>query len=383
MFSIELIEQFQNRETPFYHYDLGLLRRTIAEVKKFASEFDFDIHYAVKANSNETILKEINAAGFGADCVSGNEVKLAEKIGFKSKSILFAGVGKTDKEINDALTIGIKAFNCESVQEIEVLNELAQKSQQVAEISLRINPNVDAKTHKYITTGLDENKFGINQIDLPELIVRIREFKNIQLTGLHFHIGSQITDMKVFQGLCLRVNEIQNWFSDHGVSIKHLNLGGGLGIDYLQPDERAIPDFETYFNIFNDFLERKPGQKVHFELGRSIVAQCGNLITRVVYVKNGINTNFAIVDAGMTELMRPALYQSYHQIDNITSKEKVSDYDVVGPICESTDCFGKSVSLPETSRGDIIAIRSAGAYGEVMRSRYNLRDHHEALYSQK
>lgn len=382
MFSNGLIEQFQKKETPFYHYDLALLRKTIEVVKSYASRFDFDIHYAVKANSNEPILKEINAAGFGADCVSGNEVKLAAKVGFDPQSILFAGVGKTDKEINDALALGIKAFNCESVQEIEVLNELAEKSSQVAEISLRINPNVDAKTHKYITTGLDENKFGINQIDLPDLIIRIKDFKNIKLTGLHFHIGSQITDMKVFQGLCLRVNEIQNWFADHCIDIKHLNLGGGLGIDYLKPDENSIPDFETYFTIFQQFLERKPGQKVHFELGRSIVAQCGNLISRVVYVKNGINTDFAIVDAGMTELMRPALYQSYHQIDNISSKGRTKDYDVVGPICESTDCFGKSVSLPETSRGDLIAIRSAGAYGEVMRSRYNLRDHHEAFYSE-
>ncbi|TQV71370.1 diaminopimelate decarboxylase [Aliikangiella marina] len=382
MFSQDLVEQFKLRETPFYHYDLTRLRETIKVVKSFAQEYDFDIHYAVKANSNEPILQEINQAGFGADCVSGNEVKLAAKVGFAPQSILFAGVGKTDKEINEALAIGIKAFNCESVQEIEVINELAEKANQIAEISLRINPNVDAKTHKYITTGLDENKFGINQIDLPELVTRIKDFKHISLTGLHFHIGSQITDMKVFQGLCLRVNEIQNWFTDHGIHIEHLNLGGGLGIDYLQPDEKAIPDFETYFNIFHQFLERKPDQKVHFELGRSIVAQCGNLISRVVYVKTGINTNFAIVDAGMTELMRPALYQSYHQIDNLTSHSDLRDYDVVGPICESTDCFGKSVALPETSRGDIIAIRSAGAYGEVMRSQYNLRDHHEAFYSQ-
>ena len=381
MFNNVLLSEFESKETPFYHYDLALLRKTVSEVKVFAKQFDFDIHYAVKANSNVRILQEINQAGFGADCVSGNEVKLAAEVGFQPQSILFAGVGKTDKEIRTALALNIKAFNCESGQEIEVINQLAEEAGKVAEISLRINPNVDAKTHKYITTGLDENKFGINQKDLPELIRQIPNYRHIKLTGLHFHIGSQITDMKVFQGLCLRVNEIQSWFKEQGVVVEHLNLGGGLGIDYLQPDEASIPGFKTYFSIFNEFLDREPQQKIHFELGRSIIAQCGNLITRVLYVKNGINTNFAIVDAGMTELMRPALYQSYHQIDNLTNNGNNETYDVVGPICESTDCFGKAVKLPEAKRGDIFAIRSAGAYGEVMTSNYNLRDRNEPLYS--
>jgi len=380
MFNFDVLTQFKNLETPFYYYDLTLLRKTISQVKKLSRLYGFDIHYAVKANSNHPILNEMKDAGFGADCVSGNEVELASKIGFDPESILFAGVGKTDKEINLALNIGIKAFNCESLQEIEVLNELANQHDKIAEISLRINPNVDAKTHRYITTGLDENKFGINQIDIPLVIESLKSLSNIKLTGLHFHIGSQITDMNVFKGLCLRVNEIQNWFHEHGVNIDHLNLGGGLGIDYLHPDEESIPDFDTYFQIFDQFLERKNGQKIHFELGRSLVAQCGNLISRVVYIKNGLNTNFAIIDAGMTELMRPALYQSYHQIDNLTSQDEEKEYDVVGPICESTDCFGKSVKLPETKRGDLIAIRSAGAYGEVMTSNYNLRDKNEAIY---
>ena len=382
MFSPDILNKFKAKETPFYHYDIDLLRQTVSEIKRFSLEFDFDIHYAVKANSNKRILSELQQAGFGADCVSGNEVKLAAEMGFAPKSILFAGVGKTDKEINVALALGIKAFNCESVQEIEVLNALSHSAGKRTEISLRINPNVDAKTHKYITTGLDENKFGINQVELPKLVERLEQFENITLTGLHFHIGSQITDMNVFKGLCLRVNEIQSWFADHGVKIDHLNLGGGLGVNYLKPDAEAIPDFKTYFGIFNEFIERRPGQKVHFELGRSIVAQCGNLISRVVFIKNGINTNFAVIDAGMTELMRPALYQSYHQIDNLTAEGKLNSYDVVGPICESTDCFGKSVQLPETQRGDLIALRSAGAYGEVMMSRYNLRDHNEPLYTE-
>ncbi len=382
MISNKVLEQLKEKETPLYHYDLKLLRETISKVKHYAEQFNFDIHYAVKANSNKPILKEMISAGFGADCVSGNEVKLAAEVGFNSQSILFAGVGKTDKEINAALDLNIKAFNCESVQEIEVLNQLALNKDKIAEISLRINPNVDAKTHKYITTGLDENKFGINQAALPDLLTKITHLKNIKLTGLHFHIGSQITDMNVFKGLCLRVNEIQDWFLDNGISITHLNLGGGLGVNYLAPDDEPIADFEAYFGIFNQFLKRNHEQKIHFELGRSIVAQCGNLITRVVYIKEGLNTNFVIVDAGMTELMRPALYQSYHQIDNLISNGESQVYDVVGPICESTDCFGKVIKLPETQRGDLIAIRSAGAYGEVMMSRYNLRDQNEAFYSE-
>jgi diaminopimelate decarboxylase len=382
MFNSEVIELFKQQETPFYHYDLGLLRQTLQRVKSLAEKYQFEIHYAVKANCNRTILKEVLRSGFGADCVSGNEVKLSIENGFSPKQILFAGVGKTDKEIRYALSKNIKSFNCESIQEIEVINELAKENNQITEIALRINPNVDAKTHKYITTGLDENKFGINQVDLPAVIEKLRSLENINLTGLHFHIGSQITDMNVFKGLCLRVNQISKWFADHGVNIEHLNLGGGLGINYSQPDTENIPDFETYFSVFGEFLERTENQKIHFELGRSIIGQCGNLISRVVYIKNGLNINFAILDAGMTELMRPALYQSYHQIDNLISNKEIAEYDVVGPICESTDCFGKSVKLAETQRGDLIAIRSAGAYGEVMISNYNLRDRNEAFYTE-
>ncbi len=380
MFSSETINKFREQETPFYHYDLNLLRSTLAEVKSLADRYDFDLHFAVKANSNKPILDEILASGFGVDCVSGNEVKHSIETGFPAQQVLFAGVGKTDKEIRYALSQNIKAFNCESIQEIETINELAREVNQVTEIALRINPNVDAKTHKYITTGLDENKFGINQVDLPLIIKKLTTLDNVKLTGLHFHIGSQITDMNVFKGLCIRVNQISKWFADHGVDIGHLNLGGGLGINYLQPDTENIPDFKTYFSIFDRFLDRRENTKIHFELGRSIVAQCGNLISRVVYIKNGLNINFVILDAGMTELIRPALYQSYHQIDNLTSDKKISAYDVVGPICESSDCFGKAVKLPETQRGDLVAIRSAGAYGEVMRSDYNLRDRNDSLY---
>ena len=382
MFNNQILEQLKELETPFYHYDLTLLRDTLAEVRLLETKYRFSVHYAIKANSNDRLLQEICGYGFGADCVSGNEIKASLNNGFKPEQILFAGVGKNDKEINYALEQKIKAFNCESVQEIQVINELAEIKGQTAEISIRINPNVDAKTHKYITTGLDENKFGVNQSELPQVLEVVKQSKNITLTGIHFHIGSQITDLNVFKGLCIRVNEIQQWFEDHGVEIEHINLGGGLGVDYAKPDENNIPNFEKYFSIFDEFLERTEKQQVHFELGRSIVAQCGNLISKALYIKNGISTNFVILDAGMTELMRPALYQSYHQIDNLTSDGETVYYDVVGPICESSDCFGKSVKLPLTSRGDLFALRSAGAYGEVMTSQYNLRDQNPALYTE-
>jgi diaminopimelate decarboxylase len=375
------LEALKQLETPFYFYDMGLLTQTITEARSLADHYGFNLHYAMKANSNVKILEQFKHADFGVDCVSGNEVKLAASLGFNTNKILFAGVGKTDKEINAALDLDIKMFNCESIQEVEVINQLAKEKQTTAEIALRINPNVDAKTHKYITTGLNENKFGLNQIDLPNIIKRLPDLANIKLSGIHFHIGSQITDMNVFKGLCMRVNQIQQWFFEQGIKIKHINLGGGLGVDYHDPDAAPIPDFKQYFAIFSEFIHRKQGEEIHFELGRSLVAQCGSLISRALYIKQGLNTNFIVLDAGMTELMRPALYQSYHHIENLCSNSDWQEYDVVGPICESSDCFAKSINLAKTQRGDLLAIRSAGAYGEVMTSNYNLRDHHQAVYS--
>ncbi|RRN76379.1 diaminopimelate decarboxylase, partial [Pseudoxanthomonas sp. SGD-10] len=278
----------------------------------------------------------------------------------------------------------IFCFNVESVQELEVINELAAKKGKKASVAIRVNPNVDANTHHYITTGLDENKFGINSWDLPKVVETLRSSEYLEFLGVHFHVGSQITDMNVFKSLCVKVNEIQQWFEERGVSIKVLNVGGGLGVDYHAPEANPIPDFESYFSIFNSFLDIKPHQEVHFELGRALVAQSSSLVTRALYLKHGIKKNFVVVDAGMTELMRPALYQAYHKIENISKADSTAEtkvYDVVGPICESSDCFGKEVELPETFRGDLIAIRTAGAYGEVMASAYNLRPAIQHVYS--
>ncbi|HLT42731.1 MAG TPA: diaminopimelate decarboxylase [Sphingobacteriaceae bacterium] len=386
MFTQNLIEKFKNKETPFYYYDLELLKNTLKSAIEYSRKFDFHVHYALKANFNDRILEIIKDSGIGADCVSGNEVLKAVEKGFSADKIVFAGVGKSDKEILIALKEDIFAFNVESVQEIEVIASLAKSVNKKARIALRINPNVDAQTHHYITTGLDENKFGIKIWELNECIDLIRDNQNIELLGIHFHIGSQIVDMNVFKSLCVKVNELNNWFFERGFFLKVLNVGGGLGVNYHNPDTDIIPDFENYFEVFNKFLERKTGQEVHFELGRALVAQCGSLISRVLYVKNGLKKNFLILDAGMTELMRPALYQAYHKIerleDNSASQESESHkYDVVGPICESSDCFAKEVELPETSRSDLFAIRTAGAYGEVMASRYNLRDEIRYVYS--
>ncbi|MBT7466652.1 MAG: diaminopimelate decarboxylase [Bacteroidetes bacterium] len=373
------LDKIQSLSTPFYYYDMELLNRTIIAVKKQTEKHGYHMHYALKANSNYRFLEAMQQAGFGADCVSGNEVQQAINAGFSPNTIAFAGVGKTDKEIKTGLENDIFSFNVESIQEIEVINDLASEMGKTARIALRINPNVDAKTHHYITTGIEENKFGINSWEFEDVIRCLEKSGNLKLTGLHFHIGSQIRDLDVFKGLCLRVNEIQQWFLNHQILPSHINLGGGLGIDYDNPD--ILPDFEAFFNIFPQFLELQANQQLHFELGRALVAQSGALISRVLFIKNGIKTNFVILDAGMTELIRPALYQSYHKIENLISKKQDEVYDVVGPICESSDCFGKAVQLPITQRGDLFAIRSTGAYGEVMSSQYNLRNKALAYYS--
>lgn len=382
MFSRDTIQRFQDIETPFYFYDLHLLDQTLKACNLAAEKFAFHVHYAMKANFNEQVLKSIEKQGFGADCVSGNEVNKAIELGFDSQKIVFAGVGKSDKEIIEALKHDIYCFNVESVQELAVINELAASQGKLAKVAIRINPNVDAHTHQYITTGLEENKFGVNQWELPACIEALQTCMHIQLIGIHFHVGSQITNLDVFKSLCLKVNELNTWFLDHGFDLQVLNVGGGLGVDYHHPDENAINDFESYFAIYDQFLERRTHQEIHFELGRALVAQCGSLISRILYVKNGLKKNFLVLDAGMTELMRPALYQAYHKIENISadSENTLIPYDVVGPICESTDCFGKEVELPESKRGDLVAIRTAGAYGEVMSSGYNLRERVKSFY---
>ncbi|WP_400191502.1 diaminopimelate decarboxylase [Hymenobacter sp. B81] len=368
------------RPTPFYLYDLDLLRRTLQAAQQAARPRAIQVHYALKANANQPIMDLVREYGLGADCVSGNEVQCALDAGFAPAHVVFAGVGKSDAEINRALAADIWCFNVESAPELLVLNELAGRQGRRARVALRLNPNVDARTHHYITTGLEANKFGIGLGELAGVVELLPTLPHVELVGLHVHIGSQITDLAVFETLCHRVNELQQWFEHRGLALPHLNVGGGLGVDYEQPDEQLVPDFEAYFSLFERYLQRRPGQQVHVELGRSLVAQCGTLVSRVLYVKESQQTRFAILDAGMTELIRPALYQSYHRIENLSSQAPAQLYDVVGPICESSDTFGRQVSLPETRRGDLVVLRTAGAYGQVMASRYNLRDEAPAVY---
>ena len=368
------IDKFQEIQTPFYYYDTALLRKTLKTINEEAGKHEnFEVHYAVKANANAKVLNIICQAGLGADCVSGGEIQAATNAGFPASKIVYAGVGKSDWEINLGLEKGIFCFNVESIPELEVINELAEKQGKVAQVCFRINPNVGAHTHANITTGLAENKFGIAMEDMENVIEEAAQMKNIKFLGLHFHIGSQILDMGDFEALCNRINELQDQLESHHIIVKNINVGGGLGIDYNHPNRVPIPDFKAYFDTYAKFLKLREGQKLHFELGRAVVGQMGSLITKVLYVKQGTAKQFAIVDAGMTDLIRPALYQAYHKIENISSNEPEETYDVVGPICESSDVFAKAIDINKTHRGDLIALRSAGAYGEIMASQYNCR----------
>ncbi len=373
------IKNYNELPTPCYYYDMEVLNNTLTALKKETDETGFIVHYAIKANANPRILKTIASYGFGADCVSGNEITAAIEAGFDPSGIVFAGVGKSDKEIRTALSAGIFCFNCESLPEIENINEIAMSMGEKANIALRINPLIDAHTHKYITTGVEESKFGILKGEVLPILQRVGCMDNVRFSGLHFHIGSQITDISVFRMLCVLINEMQDMLADNNIDIKTINIGGGLGVNYENPDQ--YPPYDSYFALVKGLLRLKPGQELHLEPGRSVVCQCGTLLSKVLYVKEGYTTKFVIIDAGMSDLIRPALYQAHHKIENLTSTGDIMRYDVVGPICESADTFAKFVELPATSRDDILGIRSAGAYGEVMVSRYNLRDIPSIVFS--
>ena len=368
------VDKFQDTRTPFYYYDTQLLRETLQTIKEESGKHaNYHVHYAVKANANQKILRIISQYGLGADCVSGGEIKAALEAGFPADSIVYAGVGKSDWEIELGLQNDIACFNVESIAELEVINKLAQKHGKKVRVAFRINPNIGAHTHANITTGLAENKFGIAMQDMDKVIDEAQTIDNIEVIGLHFHIGSQILDMGDFKALCNRINDLQNQLAKRNVFVQNINVGGGLGVSYDNPDREPIPDFKEYFNTYATHLRLREDQHLHFELGRSVVAQCGSLITRLLYVKQGSYKQFAIVDAGMTDLIRPALYQALHKIQNISSDEPNETYDVVGPICESSDVFAKAIDLNKCHRGDLLAIRSAGAYGEIMASGYNCR----------
>ena len=370
----ENILRFKEVHTPFYFYNTALLKETLQKIKKeISAHKNYIVHYAIKANANPKLLRLIAEAGFGADCVSGGEIERALDTGFPASKIVFAGVGKSDWEINLGLDNDIFCFNVESEPELEVINELAKTKGKIASVAFRINPNIGAHTHANITTGLAENKFGIAMKDMEHIIQKAEQLCHIRVLGLHFHIGSQILEMDDFIALCQRINQLIEQLRQAHHQVEHINVGGGLGIDYEHPDKHPIPNFSSYFNTYAKYLNLSDGQQLHFELGRAVVGQCGSLVTRVLYVKQGATKQFIIVDAGMTDLIRPALYQAHHQIENLNSREVLEKYDVVGPICESSDVFAKDILLPKTHRGDLIALHSTGAYGEIMASQYNCR----------
>ena len=375
------LEKFEDLQTPFYYYDMDVLKRTLEDIINEANKYNYYIHYAIKANANPRILSTISKAGLGADCVSGGEIEAALKAGFLPEKIVFAGVGKADWEINLGLDKNISCFNVESIPELEVINNLAAAKGKIANIAIRINPEVDANTHQHITTGTKEDKFGINISQIDKVIEKIDSISSVKLTGVHFHIGSQVTEMEPFAALFVKAVELERYLSQRRIFLESVNFGGGLGIDYKHPNSNPIPDFKAWFEIFHKHFPARPGQQIHFEPGRSIVGQCGSLISRVLYVKEGAFKRFVILDAGFTDLIRPALYDAYHKIENLSSDEAQDIYDVVGPICESSDTFAKAIKLNKAHRGDFIALRSAGAYGEIMAMQYNCRALPKAYFS--
>lgn len=382
MLSREIKDKIQDIATPFYLYDMELLRTTLEIAKEESSKYGYKIHYALKANFDERIFQTVRGFGMGVDCVSGNEVRYAIEQGFAADSVVFAGVGKTDEEIRCGIEQGIFAFNCESRHEMEIINGIASGMGKVANVALRINPDVDPQTHKNISTGHGDSKFGISYKEIEEVAAELSELKNINITGLHFHIGSQITSMEPFENLCKRVNMLYGWFSERGFTFSHINVGGGLGVNYSDPESEPIPDFKKYFAVFAENLDIDPAIEIHFELGRSLVGQCGELITKVLYNKvTAAGTKVAIVDASMTELIRPALYQAHHSIENLSRNGEEGVYTIAGTVCESSDIFARGITLPTPQRGDLLTLKTAGAYGAAMASRYNMHDIPEAVYS--
>ena len=383
MLKLKNIKDLKTVQTPFWYYDMDLFRRTIDTVAAQSAEYGVLVHYSIKANAEPRLVDYIAAAGLGADCVSGNEVLYALEHGFPAEKIVFAGVGKTDQELTDALKAGIGSFNSESIEELETLEQLAGGLGLKANVSVRINPDVDAHTHRFITTGLEMDKFGIPKKDMDRVIALFKSSKNLIFKGLHFHIGSQITDVEnVFTHECISANGIVSHFESQGLQVDNIDLGGGLGVDYYNPDSHAIPEFGLWFQTLTEHLRHRPDQRIHVEPGRALVAQCASLVSRVIFVKDGERKSFVILDAGMNDLLRPALYGAYHKIENLTyESEELRLYDVVGPVCETTDLFAEDRTLPLTRRGDLVAIRSAGAYGAVMSSTYNMRKPARTVFS--
>ena len=382
MLSRKVASQLKEIETPFYLYDINLLRQTLESVVYESNKYNYKVLYAIKANNDDFLLSIIKEYGIGIDCASGNEVSTAIEMGFDPKTVVYAGGGKKDKEIRYALEQEILAINCESIEELQVVDALAAEMGKKADVGLRVDPDIDPKTNHCIDTGQADSKFGIAYDEILENVELIKSLKNINIIGIHIHIGSQIRELHVFENMCNKANAIVEKLESLGFSFRMVDVGGGLGINYDVPENEPIPNFASLFAIVREYLN-VGDKEVHFEFGRSIVGECGELIASVLFNKTtATGRRLLIIDASMTELIRPMLYGSYHNIENITSEEDVfKKYTVVGTACESTDVFDENISRKKSMRGDLLAIMSAGAYGRSMASEYNMHELPKAVYS--
>ncbi len=368
--NIPVKEIIESIKTPFYIYSKKAIEDRINEYKNAFKDYPILICYATKANPNLSILYLINKNGLGADIVSGGELFKARLAGISPNKIVYAGVGKTDDEIKYAIKEEILSFNVESEQEIEVLNQIGKSLNKKANISIRVNPDVNPKTHPYISTGLNDSKFGIDIKDALNVYKMAVRKKYINVVGIHCHIGSQIVDISPYKEAIEKVVELVFKLKKEGIELNHIDIGGGLGIRYKPEDQ--TPDIKDLANIIIPIV-KETGLKLILEPGRSLVGEAGALITQVIFTKMKQNKNFVIVDSGMNDLVRPAIYEAYHHILSVERKDSKIKADIVGPICETGDFFAKERLVDNVGRGDYLAIMSVGAYGLSMASNYNVR----------
>ena len=368
--SINFEDLANKYQTPYYVYDFDHITKQYEELKGAFKARKSLISYAVKANSNLSVVKHLGDLGAGADCVSIGEVKRALKVGIAPYKIIFSGVGKTDDEIRQALEFDILMINLESEAELGRVDAIAKEINKTARISIRVNPNVDPKTHPYISTGLHENKFGVDIDTAKRMYIQAKKSDNLDPIGIHCHIGSQLTELEpIKEAVNITANLVKNLAAALKIELKFFDVGGGLGIVY---DDEVLIDTYEYGQVI---LEALFGLDITVvcEPGRSLVGNAGTFITKVLYEKVNGSKRFVIVDGAMNDLLRPALYDAYHRVEVLGKEDNISDCNVVGPVCESGDFFAKNVDLPLTEHNDLIAIHSAGAYGFTMASNYNTR----------
>jgi len=357
--------------TPVYVYSAAMLRQRYRDLDAAFGDYPHAIHYAFKANSTRALVAELKALGSCVDAVSMWEVEVARAVGFAPRQIVFDGVGKSDAELESAVALDLKAINVESTGELARVEAIAKRQGIVARVAIRVNPDIDAKSHPKISTGLKINKFGIPADDVHALLPTLKTRASLQLVALHVHIGSQMTSMDPIHSTAARLLKLAQDAQAAGIALEYVDAGGGLGISY---DGGPVPSFRDYASAFVDAI-RSTKLPIVVEPGRSIIGPAGVLVARVLDLKpRTASTEFAVIDAGMTELMRPALYNAFHLIEPVKARTgALRQYELVGPVCESGDVVGRDRMLTPLDVGDLVAIRDAGAYGAVMASNYNRR----------